>query len=66
MSKKDLYHATQAHGIPAGYVATITDLIESPQYVSRGFFEPVEVPGVGEGLLPDAPWQVFGPEDAVA
>jgi len=47
MSKKDLYHATQAHGIPAGYVATVTDLLESPQYVSRGFFESIEVPGVG-------------------
>jgi crotonobetainyl-CoA:carnitine CoA-transferase CaiB-like acyl-CoA transferase len=66
MSKKELYHATQARGIPAGYVATITDLLDSPQYVSRRFFEPVEVPGAGKGLLPDAPWQVFGPEDAVA
>ena len=66
MSKKDLYHATQAHGIPAGYVATVTDLLESPQYVSRGFFESIEVPGVGTGLLPDASWQVFGPEDVVA
>jgi crotonobetainyl-CoA:carnitine CoA-transferase CaiB-like acyl-CoA transferase len=66
MSKKDLYHATQARGIPAGYVATVTDLLESPQYRARGFFEPVEVAGVGMGLLPDVPWQVFGPEEAVA
>lgn len=66
MSKKDLYHATQARGIPAGYVATVTDLFESPQYLSRGFFEPVEVAGAGTGVLPDVPWQVFGPEDAVA
>jgi crotonobetainyl-CoA:carnitine CoA-transferase CaiB-like acyl-CoA transferase len=66
MSKKDLYHATQAKGIPAGYVATVTDLLESPQYVSRGFFEPIEVPGVGSGFLPDVPWQVFGREDVVA
>jgi len=66
MSKKDLYRAAQAQGIPAGYVATVTDLLESPQYVARRYFEPVEVPGVGSGLLPDAPWQVFGPEDAVA
>jgi crotonobetainyl-CoA:carnitine CoA-transferase CaiB-like acyl-CoA transferase len=66
MSKKDLYHATQARGIPAGYVATVTDLFASPQYASRSFFEPVEVPGVGAGLLPDASWQVFVPEDVVA
>jgi crotonobetainyl-CoA:carnitine CoA-transferase CaiB-like acyl-CoA transferase len=66
MSKKDLYHATQARGIPAGYVATVTDLFASPQYLSRGFFEPVEVAGAGAGLLPDVPWQVFGPEDVVA
>ncbi|WP_456284374.1 CoA transferase [Microbacterium sp. JZ101] len=66
MSKKDLYHATQARGIPAGYVATVTDLFESPQYRSRGFFEPVEVAGAGAGLLPDVPWQVFGREDVVA
>jgi len=64
MSKKDLYHATQARGIPAGYVATVTDLLESPQYRARSFFAPVEVPGVGVGLLPHAPWQVLGPEDA--
>jgi crotonobetainyl-CoA:carnitine CoA-transferase CaiB-like acyl-CoA transferase len=66
LSKKDLYRATQARGIAAGYVATVTDLLESPQYLARGFFEPVEVSGVGTGLLPDVPWQVFGPEDAVA
>lgn len=63
MSKHDLYHGFQALGIPAGYVATIDDLREDPQYVARDFFTPVEVEGVGEGVLPEVPWQVLGSED---
>jgi crotonobetainyl-CoA:carnitine CoA-transferase CaiB-like acyl-CoA transferase len=63
MSKKDLYHRAQELNIPAGYVATMTDLLESPQYRSRAFFETIEIPGVGVGEIPDAPWQVFTHDD---
>jgi crotonobetainyl-CoA:carnitine CoA-transferase CaiB-like acyl-CoA transferase len=58
-SKKDLYHRAQGRGIPAGYVATISDLLASQQYRSRSFFRDVDVDGIGRGALPDAPWQVF-------
>jgi crotonobetainyl-CoA:carnitine CoA-transferase CaiB-like acyl-CoA transferase len=63
LSKKDLYHRAQKLGIPAGYVATMTDLIQSPQYEARQFFQPVNVEGVGTGLIPDVPWQILSPDD---
>jgi crotonobetainyl-CoA:carnitine CoA-transferase CaiB-like acyl-CoA transferase len=62
-SKLDLYQEFQAKDIPAGYVATLSDLRTSPQYVERRFFEPVSIDGVGTGELPAAPWQVLTPED---
>jgi crotonobetainyl-CoA:carnitine CoA-transferase CaiB-like acyl-CoA transferase len=58
MSKKDLYTQAQARRIPAGHVATMSDLLASPQYAARAFFQPVDVPGVGVGRIPDAPWAV--------
>lgn len=63
MSKKALYHQFQAKDIPAGYVATMSDLRTSPQYRARNFFEPLDVDGVSSGELPDAPWQVLKPND---
>jgi len=62
LSKRDLYHRAQALGIPAGHVATMTDLLVSPQAAARDFFQPVEIEGVGAGQIPDAPWQVFTSE----
>ncbi|MDQ0691330.1 CoA transferase [Arthrobacter sp. W4I7] len=58
-AKKELYHQAQERGIPAGHVATMTDLIESPQYRVRDFFQRITIAGVGEGEIPDAPWQVL-------
>jgi crotonobetainyl-CoA:carnitine CoA-transferase CaiB-like acyl-CoA transferase len=63
MSKKELYERAQARSIPAGYIATMTDLLESPQYRARDFFRPIEVDGVGAGLVPDAPWVVRTVDD---
>ncbi|GHE46744.1 CoA transferase [Streptomyces capitiformicae] len=70
MSKKELYARAQARSIPSGYVATMSDLLDSPQYRARDFFQWVEVPGVGTGEIPDAPWVVrtiddLDEEDAV-
>lgn len=62
-AKKDLYYRAQALGIPAGHVATMTDLLDSPQYKARSFFQTVDVDGVGTGRMPDAPWQVLLAED---
>lgn len=64
LSKKELYERAQARGIPAGYIATMTDLLESPQYCARHFFRRVDVDGVGVGLLPDAPWVVRTLDDS--
>jgi crotonobetainyl-CoA:carnitine CoA-transferase CaiB-like acyl-CoA transferase len=57
-SKRDLYHATQAVRMTTGYTATMGDLLDSDQYRAREFFEPLEVPGLGSGRLPGAPWRV--------
>ncbi|MET0716021.1 MAG: CoA transferase [Mycetocola sp.] len=59
MSKKELYYQAQAKNIPAGYVATVTDLRTSPQYRARNLFNPITVEGIGTGELPSAPWQVL-------
>jgi crotonobetainyl-CoA:carnitine CoA-transferase CaiB-like acyl-CoA transferase len=58
-SKTDLYHRAQARGIPAGHVATMTDLLDSAQYRSREAFQQIEIDGIGVGRIPDAPWQVL-------
>jgi crotonobetainyl-CoA:carnitine CoA-transferase CaiB-like acyl-CoA transferase len=63
MSKKDLYMRAQERRIPAGYVATMSDLLASPQYRARDFFQPVNVPGVGTGEIPDVPWTVHLADD---
>ena len=63
LSKKDLYVRAQALNIPAGYVATMTDLLSSPQYRHRAFFQTVDLPGVGTGEIPDAPWRVLTAQD---
>lgn len=63
MAKKDLYQQAQALGVPAGHVATMTDLLDSPQYAARDFFQTVEIEGVGTGKIPDAPWQVLTPDN---
>lgn len=58
-AKRDLYQRAQEAGLPAGYMATMEDLIESPQYRARDFFDEVDIEGCGRGLLPGAPWQVM-------
>jgi CoA:oxalate CoA-transferase len=66
LSKEDLYYRAQALNVPAGHVATVSDLLSSPQYTARDFFQAVEVPGVGHGYLPEAPWQVLLIDDVDA
>jgi crotonobetainyl-CoA:carnitine CoA-transferase CaiB-like acyl-CoA transferase len=61
--KRDLYHRAQAREIPAGYVATMSDLLESPQYRARDFFQTIAIEGIGIGSIPDAPWQVLTIDD---
>jgi len=63
LAKRALYHRAQALGIPAGYVATMTDLLGSPQARARDLFRSVEIEGIGVGQIPDAPWQVLTSDD---
>lgn len=58
LSKKDLYARAQASDIPSGYVATMSDLLSSPQYRARDFLRLIEVAGRGTGQIPDAPWTI--------
>lgn len=59
MSKKELYRRAQEKGIPAGHVATMSDLLTSPQYRTRDFFQTITVDGLGSGEIPDVPWQIL-------
>jgi crotonobetainyl-CoA:carnitine CoA-transferase CaiB-like acyl-CoA transferase len=61
--KRDLYHRAQAREIPAGHVATMSDLLTSPQYRARNFFQSINIAGVGQGSIPGAPWQVLTTDD---
>ncbi|MGV9870535.1 CoA transferase [Rhodococcus koreensis] len=55
--KVELYHKTQAAKMTTGYMATMADLLVDGQYQSRQFFDDIEVPDVGLGQLPGAPWR---------
>lgn len=57
LTKRDLYHLTQRFGVPTGYVASIGDLLASPQYHARGFLTEVDLDTGGHGVLPGQPWR---------
>ncbi|MEX2372406.1 MAG: CoA transferase, partial [Dehalococcoidia bacterium] len=48
----DLFHRLQAEGVCAGAVHDERDLLASPQLAERGFFEDVDMPGVGTHRYP--------------
>ncbi|MBV9595135.1 MAG: CoA transferase [Actinobacteria bacterium] len=64
LPKRELYHRTQAGKMTTGYTATMSDLLESEQYTARDFFETIDVPGLGQGRLPGAPWRVAASQPA--
>ena len=43
-----------------GFVATIDDLLNSPQYEARGFWLTLEHPVVGQALYPGLPYHLSG------
>lgn len=47
-SKAEIYHATQAEGVPTGPVLTPTEVLASEQEAVRGFFEPIRHPVAGD------------------
>jgi crotonobetainyl-CoA:carnitine CoA-transferase CaiB-like acyl-CoA transferase len=60
LSARELYHRSQAAGLPVGAVLSVTELLSDPQYRARDFLQRVDVPGVGEVLAPAVPWLVNG------
>lgn len=59
-SKLEVYHAGQANGVPLGFVATIGDLVDSPQYAARGFWQHIEYPGLGDAVYPGRAFHLSG------
>src|SRR5690606_26371105 len=59
-TKLEIYHEGQAHGVPLGYVATAKDLLESPQYAAREFWQTVDHPATGPAQYPGAPYRMTG------
>jgi crotonobetainyl-CoA:carnitine CoA-transferase CaiB-like acyl-CoA transferase len=53
--KAEVYHAAQAHGIPVGMVADVADLVASPQYAARDFFQTIDHPATGAVAYPGLP-----------
>ena len=51
-SKAEVYHATQAAGVPTGPVLTPTEVLASDQEAARGFFEPITHPVAGRLRYP--------------
>jgi crotonobetainyl-CoA:carnitine CoA-transferase CaiB-like acyl-CoA transferase len=58
--KLDIYREGQAEGIPLGFVATIDDLLNSPQYEARGFWQALEQPVAGQARYPGLPYHLSG------
>ncbi|MEE8443280.1 MAG: CoA transferase [Dehalococcoidia bacterium] len=59
-SKEDVYHQLQGLSTVAGYVATVEDLLNSGQFVSRRFFQSIDHPFAGEAMYPGAPFSIDG------
>lgn len=59
-TKMEIYHEGQAHGVPLGYVANIQDLLDSPQYAAREFWQTVEHPATGPAQYPGAAYRMTG------
>jgi CoA:oxalate CoA-transferase len=61
-SKLEVYHHGQAEGVPLGFVATIEDLLNSPQYQARGFWQLIDHPATGPAQYPGVPYHLTGIE----
>lgn len=59
--KRDIYHRGQAAGLAFGYLATLADVLSSPQHAARGFIgETTEHPEVGRLRSCLAPFRADG------
>jgi crotonobetainyl-CoA:carnitine CoA-transferase CaiB-like acyl-CoA transferase len=59
-TKAEIYHAAQARKIPAGMVATIDDLLESPQYAAREYWQTLDHPATGPLRYPGPGYRIPG------
>ena len=57
---RETYHSGQKLGIPVGYVASMEDLAESPQYQARGFLGSLDHPVAGIAKYPGVPFAMGG------
>ncbi len=64
-TKLEVYHQAQARHIPVGMVATIADLMVSPQYQERRYFEPIEHPRTGAARYAGIPATLDGDRPAL-
>lgn len=59
-TKEEAYHILQKERLPAGYVATPEDLVQSAQYQSQGAFVEIDHPATGKVKYPGAPFVMDG------
>jgi crotonobetainyl-CoA:carnitine CoA-transferase CaiB-like acyl-CoA transferase len=65
---QDFFISAQRHGLQAGVVNTVSDILADPHLRERGFFVDLDVPGVGTVRAPGppfrmsaTPWRIAGP-----
>ncbi len=56
--KVDLFHAGQSRNLAFGYLASLEDVLASPQHKERGFFTELDHPAVGKHKCCDAPFKM--------
>jgi len=59
-SRHELYHLFARAGIPAGFFASVQDVLESPQMEARSFFATVAHPIAGPARQPRLPFHLAG------
>ncbi|MBI4498486.1 MAG: CoA transferase [Chloroflexi bacterium] len=57
-TKEEIYRVGQSHHMPWSYVASVADLVNSPQYQARGFFAELDHPAAGKQLYPTLPMRI--------
>jgi crotonobetainyl-CoA:carnitine CoA-transferase CaiB-like acyl-CoA transferase len=55
--KKDIYHAGQARRLAFGYLATLAEVMQSPQHEAREYFVDIDHPVVGKHKYCGAPFR---------
>ncbi len=56
-NREELFRMAREQGFPLAPLRTIRDSLEDTQFAHRGFFETVELPGIGPVKLPRLPFQ---------